>query len=91
MATLSEMATRIPNILGDGIKTIQPNEYITLNAQRRCIYALNDINAGKIIKIEDIVIKGPGGGILPKYLDIIIGRTATANIDSDTPITWDNV
>ena len=91
MATLSEMATRIPNILGDGIKTIQPNEYITLNAQRRCIYALNDINAGKIIKIEDIVIKGPGGGILPKYLDIIIGRTATANIDSDTPITWDNI
>jgi len=91
MATLSEMATRIPNILGDGIKTIQPNEYITLNAQMRCIYALNDINAGKIIKIEDIVIKGPGGGILPKYLDIIIGRTATANIDSDTPITWDNI
>ena len=77
--------------MGDGIKRIQPNEFITLNSQRKCLYALNDIEKGELISEEMISIKGPGGGILPKYIDIIIGRKAMKFIESDTPITWDNV
>ena len=91
MATLNEMAIRIPNILGDGIKHIQPNEYITLNSQRKCIYAAKDIDKGEVISKEHISIKGPGGGILPKYIDIIIGRKATKFIESDTPISWEKI
>jgi sialic acid synthase SpsE/protoporphyrinogen oxidase len=91
MATLSEMAFRIPRILGDGIKTIQPNEFITLNSQRKCLYAACDIKIGEMIGLNKIAIKGPGGGVLPKYLDIILGRRATKDIDSDTPITWEKI
>ena len=91
MAALNEMAIRIPNILGDGIKRIQPNEYITLNSQRKCIYAAKDIEKGEVISKENISIKGPGGGILPKYIDIIIGRKATKFIESDTPISWEKI
>ena len=91
MATLSEMAFRVPKILGDGIKTIQPNEFITLNSQRKCLYAAHDIKIGEIIELNKIAIKGPGGGILPKYLDIVLGRRATEDIDSDTPITWKKI
>jgi sialic acid synthase SpsE/protoporphyrinogen oxidase len=91
MATLVEMSSRIPNILGDGIKSIQPNEYITLNSQRKCLYAKSDIKAGEVVSLRDIVIKGPGGGIMPKYINIVIGRTACQDIESDTPITWDNI
>ena len=91
MATLSEMAFRVPKILGDGIKTIQPNEFITLNSQRKCLYAARDIKIGEIIELNKIAIKGPGGGILPKYLDIVLGRRATEDIDSDTPITWKKI
>ena len=91
MATLSEMAFRVPKILGDGIKTIQPNEFITLNSQRKCLYAARDIKIGEIIELNKIAIKGPGGGILPKYLDIVLGRRATMDIDSDTPITWKKI
>ena len=91
MAALTEMAYRIPKLMGDGIKSIQPNEYITLNAQRKCLYASVDIAKGQTITGEMITVKGPGGGILPRYQDIIVGRTALENIDSDTPITWQNV
>ena len=38
-----------------------------------------------------ISIKGPGGGLLPKYLDIVIGRTAKQNIQFDHPIDWDKI
>ena len=91
MASLAEMAIRIPNILGDGIKTIQPNEYVTLNSQRKCLYAAIDIKAGETISHDKVTIKGPGGGILPKYIDIVIGRRAACDIDSDTPFTWDTI
>jgi len=91
MAVLTEMAVRIPSVLGDGIKTIQPNEYITLNSQRKCLYAKNDIKEGNIIYHEDIIIKGPGGGIMPKNIDIVVGRVARQYIESDTPITWEKI
>ena len=38
-----------------------------------------------------IQIKGPGGGILPKYLEIILGRKATSEIKKDHPIMWKNI
>jgi len=38
-----------------------------------------------------VTIKGPGGGLLPKYLDIVVGRVATRDIEEDHPITWDDL
>lgn len=79
----------IKKILGDGVKIILPSEYEVINAQRKCIYAKRNITKGKIIQKQDLIIKGPGGGILPKYMDIIIGKKAKESIESDYPVTWD--
>jgi len=89
LANLVKMAKNIPLILGDGVKKIQPNEYDTLNTQRKSLYAANNIEKGQIIGKEMIVIKGPGGGILPKHLNIVIGRKAAKRIEMDHPITWE--
>ena len=79
----------LENILGDGVKRILPSEYETINTQRKCIYALKNIRKGIILDKSYFTIKGPGGGILPKYLDILIGKKSKINIESDYPITWD--
>ena len=42
-------------LLGDGIKKIQPNEYITINSQKKSLYAKRKIKKGIIIKIPPIV------------------------------------
>ena len=52
-------------------------------------YALKDIKKGSILNKSHFTVKGPGGGILPKYLDILVGKKARINIESDYPITWD--
>jgi len=78
-------------LLGDGIKKIQPNEYITINSQKKSLYAKKKIRKGELFTINNICIKGPVVGLMPKYLDIVIGRTARKNIESDHPITWDVV
>ena len=74
--SLVDIKNKIPIVLGDGQKRIMPNEYETLNSQRKCIYAKNNIKKNQIIKRNMIIIKGPGGGILPKYLNIVLNRKA---------------
>jgi N,N'-diacetyllegionaminate synthase len=86
---LVQMSKQIPKILGDGVKRIRPSEYDTLNIQRKSLYAKVNIKKGCTIQNEDITIKGPAGGLLPKYLSIVVGRKATCDIEADYPITWD--
>ena len=58
MELLVKSSYQIPKMLGNGIKIIQPNEYVTLNNQRKCIYAKKDIKKGSIITDKMIQIKG---------------------------------
>ncbi len=91
MAELVGLARTIPAMLGDGVKRIQPNEYQTLNQQRKSIYAARNIKVGETIDADAITVKGPGGGLLPRYVEMVIGRPARQDIEADYPITWDNV
>ncbi|MDP6641672.1 MAG: N-acetylneuraminate synthase family protein [Nitrososphaerales archaeon] len=91
LSDLVSISKQVPIIMGDGIKRIQPNEYDTINTQRKSIYAAMDIKRGAIITEDMIVIKGPGGGLLPKFKEVVIGRRARKNIEEDYPITWENV
>lgn len=91
LTELVAMSKRIPVILGDGVKRIQPSEYDTLNMQRKSLYAARDIEKGEIITPDMIKIKGPGGGLLPRYQDIVIGRAAKEKIKEDYPIVWEAI
>jgi sialic acid synthase SpsE len=91
MKQLVELSKSIPIALGDGVKRVQPGEYLNMNLQRKGLYANKDLKAGEIISLNDISVKGPGGGILPKYLDIVVGRVTRVNILKDHPITWKTI
>lgn len=88
---LVQMSKEIPTILGDGIKRIKPNEYNTLNMQRKSLYAACDIKKGEYFTNDNLSVKGPGGGLLPKYLNIVVGRIAVKDIEEDHPITWGEI
>ena len=79
---------KVDLILGDGIKKIQPNEYITINSQKKSLYAKRDIKKGEKFSFGNVTIKGPAGGLLPKFLNIITNRKSTMKISKDEPITW---
>lgn len=78
-------------LLGDGVKKIQPNEYITINSQKKCLYAKSMIKKGQRINRSNLEIKGPSGGILPKYIDIILGKKVNKNIEKEFPIRWEDI
>ena len=77
--------------LGDGIKAISSSEYRTLQRLRRTVFARVDILEGTTITREMLIIKSPGIGLLPKYIELIVGRLARVLIEADHPITWDTI
>ena len=56
---------------------------------RRSIHAKVDIPKGTKITRDMLIIKRPGYGIKPKFIDIVIGKEAKKNIKEDEWITWD--
>ena len=72
----------------DGVKKIQPNEYLTINSQKKSLYAKKLIRKGEKFSMQNIIIKGPAGGIMPKFINIILNRKSITKIEKDEPITW---
>ena len=92
-----ELKTMIKNIrdielaFGSGIKVRSKEEDENYIKGRRSIIAARDIPEGKKIEKKDLIIKRPGMGIHPKYMNIVIGRIAKKKIYSDDWITWDKI
>ena len=85
---LVEQSEATFSALGTGVKSISASEYRTIQKLRRSIFARTRIPVGTTITKEMLTIKSPGIGILPKYLDLIIGRQSRVEIDADHPVTW---
>ena len=58
---------------------------------RRSLFIVKDIKKGDIFSKENIRSIRPGHGLLPKYLDIVIGKVAQMDLKKGTPLNWDMV
>ena len=52
---------------------------------------LKKILKGTKITENLLEIKRPGTGIKPKFLNEIVGKIASKDIDEDVPITWNDL
>jgi sialic acid synthase SpsE len=76
----------IERALGDGEKRLLPEERAVRDRLAKSIVATRDIPAGTLITAEMLTTKGPGNGLLPRYIPELCGRIAEVAIDSDTLI-----
>ena len=76
--------------LGTTRKFVVEEESETVTVQRRGLYAKKNISKGQVISDDDIDILRPALGILPKYRQILIGKTASKDIEIGTPLFWDS-
>ncbi len=81
----------IDTVLGSGDKTVLDCETVSRREARRSLVLTRDIKAGEIIKAEDLMPKRPGTGVSPEYVEIVIGRKVTRDLDEDTILTWDMI
>lgn len=91
---LQELVKAVRNVekaMGGGVKKPAKSEEGSKKVIRKSIVANKDISQGAVITKEMLVIKRPGTGIEPKYLEKIIGRKAKKNIKRDSLLRWNHL
>lgn len=81
----------VETAMGTGIKIRSKAEQEMFEKGRRSIIAAQDIKKGTKIEREWLIVKRPGYGIKPKYLGLVVGRTAKRDIKADEWITWNDI
>jgi N-acetylneuraminate synthase len=76
---------------GTGEKTLSKFEKEMYEKGRRSLIAKKNIAKGTKITRDMIIIKRPGYGIKPKFLDQVIGKTAVKDIEAEQWITWEDI
>jgi sialic acid synthase SpsE len=92
-ASWREMVDRTRELepaLGDGNKTVQPNEQETVVIQRRCLRASRDISAGETLTRADLepLRPAPADGIPPYDMPGVIGRAVRQAIERGAYLRW---
>lgn len=93
----SELATMIENVrlvelsLGDGEKKPTRAELEVREKVRRSIVARRGISPGQIITMEDLALLRPAGGIPPKDLKEVLGRTVVSEIQAGDHVRWSDL
>jgi N-acetylneuraminate synthase len=56
---------------------------------KRSIYIVQDMKAGETFTPENVRIIRPGLGIAPKYIDMVMGKKVTRDVNRGTALTFD--
>ena len=90
LTTLVEETRRAYLALG-GIQTeVQPAEEKS-RLYKRSIYVATDIKSGDELTTNNLRIIRPALGLAPKHWEEVLGKKASADITSGTPLSWDMI
>jgi N-acetylneuraminate synthase len=79
--------------LGDGVKRIEENEREAAVIQRRSLYYTKDLEAGTILRREDLFPLRPmkEDGIPPYETDRVTGEELVTDVKADTAVKWEDL
>ena len=86
-----EKVRLLEKAMGSSRKEVVEEESETVIVQRRSLHAKRNIKKGEVIGREDIIELRPAVGILPKFKDIVAGRTAKVDIRENEAIHWEEI
>jgi sialic acid synthase SpsE/sugar phosphate isomerase/epimerase len=67
--------------LGDGVKKISQGEMMNRENLAKSIVASKNLKSGHIITASDLDVKSPGQGLQPKYINQLIGKKLTRDMN----------
>ncbi|MBS3121391.1 N-acetylneuraminate synthase [Candidatus Woesearchaeota archaeon] len=91
---LKEMVQQIriaEKSFGSNVKEPTKSELSIMKVVRKSIVAKIDIKKGSVITEYMLIIKRPGTGIEPKYINTIVGKTAKKDITKDKLIKREDI
>lgn len=91
-AEMREMVLNIRDVeaaLGSDAKEVQPSEREHLLTMRKSLVMARDAAAGEVLSREDVLVKRPGGGLLPQDIARVAGKRLKKALAEDDMLTWD--
>jgi sialic acid synthase SpsE len=86
---------RVERVFGDGRKTLAASEAANYETTRRSLLATADIRMGEPLSEKNIAPlrseKNLAPGLHPRYLPVVLGRTARRDLPSGTGLRWDDI
>ncbi len=82
---------RLRTIIGPGGLDYQISETPARKNARRSIVLANDLEAGAVLRKEDLVLKRPGTGIAPDAYEQITGRRIRHSLKADSLLQWEDL
>ncbi|MCD6584211.1 MAG: pseudaminic acid synthase [Desulfobacteraceae bacterium] len=55
---------------------------------RRSLFIVQDMKEGDLLTLENLRSIRPGGGIMPKYFDLVLGKRIRESVSKGTALTW---
>jgi N-acetylneuraminate synthase/N,N'-diacetyllegionaminate synthase len=80
LEALVASVTAVSTMMGTGDKSLPACERESLNSARRSVAARVDIEAGRMIPVEQLTCLRPGGGLPPASLPAVVGKTCAVEI-----------
>jgi N-acetylneuraminate synthase/sialic acid synthase len=75
--------------MGNGVKKIYDSEKAPIVKMGKSLVVARELPAGHVLRVEDIVMKSPGGGIPPYELESVIGCTTLKALYEDDFLSYD--
>jgi len=82
---------RVREALGDGVKTVYPNEVIPISKMSKKLVAGCNLLTGHVLTEADIAIKSPGDGLPPYELYNVLGKSLKRPIAEDEDIMFEDL
>lgn len=82
---------RVRVALGDGEKRVMPSEVGPITKMGKKLVAARNLPAGHRLRLEDVAIKSPGGGLPPYELENVVGKILKRPLSEDDDILFDNL
>lgn len=81
---LVEGIREVESALGDGKnRHISQGELINRENLGKSLVSARKLTVGEVIASEDVLVKSPGQGLSPQFLDRLIGRVVTRSMDKE--------
>ncbi len=87
LAAMVEALDRTHKALGQGRKTCLPKEKKPMVKLRKKLVAARDLEAGHVLRTEDVAIKSPGDGVAPYRLEQFLGAKLLSPLAKDEALS----
>lgn len=88
LKVFNERIDKLMELLGSHKVSSLPSENKSRDHARRSLVAVNSISKGSVFSFKDLTWKRPASGISPKFIDQVIGKKASRNIEADEILQW---